>query len=170
MIGKLKGRMEMTDEKLQAWVELISLRDFGKPFRHKARYNSRLKSTGGRYLLRTHDIEINPKQLEQNGTDEVERIIKHELCHYHLHIEGKGYKHRDADFRQLLQAVGGSRFCKSLPDVERRRQAPYRYRLECVQCGQAYMRKRKVDIRKYVCGRCHGKLRLQPLTEQAKKR
>jgi len=161
--------MKMSDEQLQAWIEHVSLRDFGKPFRHKARYNSRLKSTGGRYLLRSHDIEINPKQLEQNGLEEVERIIKHELCHYHLHLEGKGYKHRDADFRQLLQAVGGSRYCKSLPDVARTRQMPYRYRLVCVQCGQAYMRKRKVDVRKYVCGRCHGKLKMLLMTEQVEK-
>lgn len=37
----------------------------------------------------------------------MERIIKHELCHYHLHLRGMGYKHRDADFKTLLAQVGG---------------------------------------------------------------
>ena len=27
--------------------------------------------------------------------EELIGIIKHELCHYHLHLEGKGYQHRD---------------------------------------------------------------------------
>ena len=48
--------------------------------------------------------------------EELIRIIKHELCHYHLHLEGKGYKHRDQDFKELLQKVGASRFCSPLPE------------------------------------------------------
>ena len=103
-----------SNEELQRWIEQISIRDFGKPFRHQARWNARLSTTGGRYLLRSHHIEINPKQLEVNGAEEVEKIIKHELCHYHLHLEGKGYQHRDADFKQLLAQVGGSRLCNRI--------------------------------------------------------
>lgn len=110
--------MTYTNQSLQQWVETVSLRDFGKPFRHQARYNGRLKSTGGRYLLASHHIEINPKQLRAFGEEEVERIIKHELCHYHLHLEGRGYRHRDREFKELLQAVGGSRYCRSLPGAE----------------------------------------------------
>ena len=37
--------------------------------------------------------------------DELISIIKHELCHYHLHQEGKGYKHRDQDFKDLLKKL-----------------------------------------------------------------
>ncbi|UHA76087.1 SprT family protein [Paenibacillus sp. 481] len=153
-----------SNRQLQAWVEQISIRDFGKPFRHQVSWNARLKSTGGRYLLRTHHIEMNPKQWAANGADEVESIIKHELCHYHLHLEGGGYRHRDAEFKALLAKVGGSRFCKALPDTRIKRQEPYRYRLECTSCGQVYLRKRKVDIRRYACGRCHGPLRMLRLT------
>ena len=105
---------EMSNEELQAWVEKISLESFRVPFRHQATFNRRLSSTGGRYFMKSHNIEINPHQLATNGKEEVEKIIKHELCHYHLHIAGRGYRHRDADFK-TSQAVGGSRFCKSLP-------------------------------------------------------
>lgn len=94
----------MTDEQLQAWIEQISLRSFGVPFRHQARFNSRLRTTGGRYFMKSHHIEINPAQLVTYGEEEVERIIKHELCHYHLHLAGRGYQHRDADFKALLQS------------------------------------------------------------------
>lgn len=149
----------MTNEELQRWVEDISLRWFGRPFRHRASFNGRLTSTGGRYLLRSHNIEISRLQLDTFGSDEVEKIIKHELCHYHLHLLRKGYRHRDADFKALLQQVGGTRYCQSAAGMARRR-LPYRYKLQCVDCRMEYMRKRKVDPRRYACGKCRGNLKL----------
>jgi len=148
----------MNNQELQAWTELISMRDFGLPFLHQATFNSRLSSTGGRYFTKSHNIEISSRQMETYGTDEVERIIKHELCHYHLHIRKKGYQHRDADFKLLLQKVGGSRFCTAIPGAARTH--PYKYKLECVSCSMAYFRKRKVNVRRYACGRCRSKLKL----------
>ncbi len=147
----------MNDHQLQQWVEHISLACFNRPFVHQARFNNRLSSTGGRYFTKSHDIEISASQLQNFGTEEVERIIKHELCHYHLHILKMGYRHRDMDFKALLHKVGGSRYCQSLPNTERRTHA-YRYRLECKSCQKEYLRKRKLDIRKFACGVCGGKL------------
>ena len=151
----------MENEQLQQWVERISLMSFGIPFVHRATFNGRLRATGGRYFTRTHNIEISTLQLELHGPDEVEKIIKHELCHYHLHIGRRGYQHRDADFRQLLKQVGGTRFCKALPIASRKQ--PYRYKLVCTSCSLEYLRKRKLDTRKFVCGQCKGKLKLIPL-------
>ena len=65
--------------------------------------------------MQSHNIEINKKYLDELGIEELIGIIKHELCHYHLHIEGKGYQHRDRDFKQLLQKVDAPRFCSPLP-------------------------------------------------------
>ncbi|WP_138494195.1 SprT family protein [Paenibacillus pinistramenti] len=158
----------MTDQELQVWVEAISLRSFGRAFTHRATFNSRLRSTGGRYFMKSHNIEINPKQLEHYGTAETEKIIKHELCHYHLHLLGRGYQHRDADFKSLLKKVDGSRFCQSLPGAQSRRHLPYRYELVCQSCGQKYPRKKKVDVKRYRCGKCAGKLKLFPLQPEAK--
>lgn len=147
----------MTDDQLQAWVEEISLKWFGRPFQHRARFNSRLRSTGGRYFTHTHDIEISRLHYEVFGQGEVEKIIKHELCHYHLHLANKGFRHRDPDFKRLLREVGGSRYCKAA--VESRRES-YKYKLLCTSCGMEYLRKRRMDPRKYVCGRCSGQLEL----------
>ena len=99
---------EMSNEELQAWVEKISLESFRVPFRHQATFNRRLSSTGGRYFMKSHNIEINPHQLATNGKEEVEKIIKHELCHYHLHIAGRGYRHRDADFKTCRKPLEGA--------------------------------------------------------------
>ncbi|WP_281890045.1 SprT family protein [Paenibacillus sp. YYML68] len=152
----------MDDRQLQQWVEQISLSSFGRPFEHKARFNKRLRSTGGRYFTRSHDIEISWLQYEQFGRQDIEAIIKHELCHYHLHILGQGYQHRDEEFKTLLQLVGGTRYCQSLPDSLQRRE-PYRYKLVCVDCRMEYLRKRKADPKRYVCGKCKGKLMLVEL-------
>ncbi|MNE12654.1 hypothetical protein D3C80_1054600 [compost metagenome] len=150
----------MTNDQLQFWVEEISLRSFGIPFRHRATFNSRLKTTGGRYFMKTHHIEINPGQLEAYGQEEVEKIIKHELCHYHLHIAGSGYRHRDPEFKALLDKVQGSRYCQAFPGRAERKAMPYRYKLVCSRCGMEYPRKKRVDIQRYRCGKCRGTLNL----------
>ncbi|PYZ95464.1 SprT family protein [Alteribacter lacisalsi] len=147
----------MGNEELQKLVENISQSSFGKPFAHKAVFNARLKTTGGRYMLQSHNIEMNPAQLERFGQEEFIRIIKHELCHYHLHIEGKGYQHRDADFKKLLAEVGGSRYCKTIPGA--RRQSKVRHVYACAGCKAEFVRRRQIDVKRYVCGRCKGQLK-----------
>ncbi len=147
----------MTDEQLQALTEMISETYFLKPFKHKAIFNRRLRTTGGRYLLGTHNIEINKKYYEEHGIKELEGIIKHELCHYHLHIEGKGYKHRDGDFRRLLEEVGAPRHCTPLGHEKTKAVVKRIY--VCIDCGQHYERQRRVDTNRYSCGKCRGKLR-----------
>lgn len=150
----------MTDEELQFLVEKISMQFFNKPFIHKATFNQRLRTTGGRYSLTTHNIDINPKQLYYFGEEELIKIIKHELCHYHLHLENKGYMHKDQDFKQLLQKVGGSRYCKTLPNIKRG-QSRKMYLYKCSTCHTEFKRKRRFDIKKYVCGKCKGKIKLE---------
>lgn len=110
----------MNNEILQRMVENLSEEKFGRTFQHRAYFNKRLRTTGGRYLLKSHDIEINPKQYEHYGEDAVVKIILHELCHYHLHIAGKGYQHKDQDFKRLSQQVGAPRFCNSIESYQQR--------------------------------------------------
>lgn len=155
----------MTNEELQKWVEEISSQFFRRPFLHEATFNHRLSSTGGRYFSKSHNIDISWKQYEKFGKQEVEKIIKHELCHYHLHIMKRGYKHRDRDFKQLLQQVGGSRYCRPVIEAGSRRTEPYRYLVICKQCNLEIPRKRKVNVKKYVCGKCRGKLRLEAISD-----
>jgi len=150
----------MTNEELTGLIKEISLVSFRKPFRHEGVFNSRLRTTGGRYLLRSHNIEINPSSYEKFGYAELEGIIKHELCHYHLHIEGRGYKHRDRDFRELLKETGSPRFCSTLENKTRQRPAKA-YQYECVTCKTKYQRKIRMNTDRYRCGRCSGKLTMK---------
>lgn len=148
----------MDDKELQALVEHLSMEYFHKPFKHRAYFNPRLRTTGGRYLLKSHHIEINRKYYEQLGKEELIGIIKHELCHYHLHLAGKGYKHRDKDFKKLLEEVNAPRFCSDFPQRPSRKITRKKYIYQCTKCELIYERKRTVNLEKYVCGKCQGKL------------
>ncbi|MEK4180582.1 SprT family protein [Aeribacillus sp. FSL K6-1121] len=145
----------MNDDQLQKLVEQISLSFFGKKFVHKAYFNHRLRTTGGRYLLNNHDIEVNKKYYEQYGMDELIGIIKHELCHYHLHIEGKGFRHRDSDFKMLLKKVGAPRFCTPLREKNKNNII---YIYKCLSCMSTFIRRRKMNPERYLCGKCGGKI------------
>lgn len=148
----------MNDRKLQILTETISKNDFHKPFLHKAVFNPRLRTTGGRYLLKSHNIEVNKKYYDQLGEEELIGIIKHELCHYHLHLEGKGYRHQDPDFKRLMNQVGAPRFCSPLPQSEIRNRTSRIVVYQCSKCDQVFKRKRRINTSKYVCGKCTGKL------------
>ncbi|QDP39161.1 SprT family protein [Radiobacillus deserti] len=147
--------LPLTQVELEKLVHSLSVEYFHKPFVDDVAFNARLRTTGGRYIPTKRRIELNPKYLTELGRDEFEGIIKHELCHYHLHIEGKGYKHRDPEFRQLLKETKSPRFCSSLPSAENRR---VKHSYKCVKCEQVYTRARQVNIKKYRCGKCRGKL------------
>ena len=140
----------MNEHELQNLTEEISRTSFHREFTHKITYNKRLRSSGGRYLLKTGNIEINPLVEQELGLEALIGVIKHELCHYHLHQTGRGYRHQDQDFKQLLHQVGGSRF------VERMSEPNFIY--ECTACHHRYPRMRKMNTKRYVCGKCHGKL------------
>ena len=151
------GESKVTDEQLSELVSSISIQNFKREFKHKAYFNKRLRSTGGRYMLRSHAIEINPLVLEKHGMNELIGVIKHELCHYHLHLEGKGYKHRDTDFRQLLKQTDSPRFCSTLVEPKKQNRTKL-YVYECSKCGLLYRRKIRVNTRKFKCGKCFGEL------------
>ncbi len=93
----------MTQEELQQLVEEISLKSFQRPFKHQAMFNPRLRTTGGRYHLNDHHLDFNVKLFEESDKETITGIIKHELCHYHLHLTGRGYRHKDMDFKYLLK-------------------------------------------------------------------
>ncbi len=150
----------MNNQELTELIKEISNDFFHKPFRHEGIFNARLRTTGGRYLLRSHNIEINPKSYEKFGYAELEGIIKHELCHYHLHIEGRGYKHRDADFRELLKLTGAPRFCSAVVPKTKQR-SDKRYIYECIVCSTAYSRKIRMNVERYRCGKCAGNLAMK---------
>jgi len=144
----------LNENDLRELVNRLSHQHFHKPFVDVVKFNNRLRTTGGRYLPAKRTIELNPKYVLEMNEEEVIGILKHELCHYHLHIEGKGYKHGDRDFKELLKQTGSPRHCSPLPSVEKRP----KYLYKCQSCHHMYKRLRRVDLNRYRCGKCKGKL------------
>ena len=142
---------------LTNYVRQVSLEDFRKPFKHQAQWNTRLRSTGGRFFPKDGHLDFNPKVYQELGLEVFRKIVRHELCHYHLYYEGKGYKHKDVDFKNLLKEVDGLRFVPPLSSVSQTPALAY----TCQTCHQTYQRKRRIDTKRYRCGLCRGKLILQ---------
>lgn len=140
----------VTNEELTQYVRVLSLEKFGLSFQHEAKWNKRLQSTGGRFFPKDMHLDFNPKMAER---PEFDGIILHELVHYHLYAQQRGYKHKDREFKDLLAQVGGLRYAPSI------REAKHTY--VCQSCQQIYQRQRKIDIKKYACGKCRGKLKEQ---------
>ena len=145
----------MRQEELQKLTEQISRDYFHRPFLHMVKINHRMRTTGGRYHLDDHHIEINAHFLEAKNQKYLVGIIKHELCHYHLHLMGLGYQHKDRDFKNLLAQTKAPRFCSVI-------QKPISHSVQhtyvCQSCGIVYIRKRRINILKYRCGKCSGTL------------
>ena len=70
---------------LTKYVQEVSLEDFGRPFLHQAIWNPRLRSTGGRFFPKDGHLDFNPRILERFGWEIFRKIVRHELCHYHLY-------------------------------------------------------------------------------------
>lgn len=138
---------------LTEYVKQVSQEDFGKTFRHQAVWNTRLRSTGGRFFPKDGHIDFNPKHLTEHGLAVFRQIVRHELCHYHLYFEKKGYRHRDRDFQELLAKVDGLSYAPRLAS-QSKRQMVYC----CQSCATVYLRKRRVNVARYRCGCCKGNL------------
>lgn len=160
---KERQAIPTTDEALTELVRTLSLAAFHKPFTHRARYNHRLRAVAGRYLLTSHDLEFSFLHADCHGLDDLTGTVLHELCHYHLHLAGGGYRHRDREFKTLLTAVGGSRYARP---VVQKTLPKRRYVYSCASCLQRYERQRKMDTQRFVCGRCRGQLQLETDTQR----
>ena len=73
----LKRKIILDQQDLQALVETLSLNLFNKRFKHNASMNSRLRTTGGRYLLGSHHLEFNPSVFQRYGIEALKGVIIH---------------------------------------------------------------------------------------------
>lgn len=144
----------MNQEQLQSIVSRVSIDYFGQDFQHIASFNKRLRTTGGRYLLETHNLEFNPKMTD---LPEFEGIIKHELVHYHLHLRHMGYQHKDADFKKALRQVNGIRFAPRLAVSGSKTKHTWLYACDN---GHQIIRHRRFNVDNYRCARCQTRVHL----------
>lgn len=147
----------METSELQKLVEAVSMNHFDRPFKHQAAFNKRLRTTGGRYHMGSHDLDFNPHVLDKAGLETFIGVVKHELCHYHLHLSGEGYRHKDQAFKNLLKQVDGLRYTPSLKDPDEPKKF-WQYR--CRKCGSVAHRQRRFNTSKFVCAKCKGRFEM----------
>ncbi len=136
----------VTDEMdVEPLLQRLSLELFARPFLGRVRFNSRLRTSAGRFLASSQIIEVNPAYVRANGEASLIDTLKHELIHYHYPQGGHGPL-----FRGEAKRIGCNRFCSPLPG----RSPALRY--ACIDCGQEYLRRRRVNVRLMRCGKCRG--------------
>ncbi|MGT2933330.1 SprT family protein [Streptococcus catagoni] len=138
---------------LNEFVKEVSLLDFARPFKHEAKWNKRLRTTGGRFFPEDGHLDFNPKIYEDYGIEVFRQIVRHELCHYHLFFEKKGYRHQDKDFKDLLTQVKGLRYAPN--SKTRKKKIGY----VCTKCDQNIYRQQRINTDKYLCGLCQGRIK-----------
>ena len=109
----------MDQRELQQLVQQLSIEAFGKPFRHTACFNPRLRTTGGRYKLLDGSIEINPTVLELYDMDELIGIIKHELMPLPPSPRREGISTRRCGLQKVIER---NRITKILQAIREREQ------------------------------------------------
>ena len=57
----LSSKIPFSEEELKELVKEVSLRDFKRVFVHEVSWNRRLRTTGGRFIVKSLRLEFNPK-------------------------------------------------------------------------------------------------------------
>ncbi|MCC7441938.1 MAG: SprT-like domain-containing protein [Bdellovibrionales bacterium] len=120
------------------------------------RWNSRLRSSAGRFHPGTRGFTVRRKQLplievatylleEEKAFELVRDTVAHEMIHYWLWLRGRPYGHT-GEFLKKMREMGVSRY-NPVPRVR-----PYRHVYACLACKKEfYSRKRLGPL---ACARC----------------
>lgn len=106
-------------------------------------------------------IEISSKYMEM-FPEMLVPVLLHEMIHAVLPWEekhGRAFKTMASEMNQFLKEAGEELITVRISE-EKAMPRNYKYEYECTRCGQIYRRvQNPIQLKKNVCGRCHGKLR-----------
>lgn len=139
----------MDTQDLYQLANSLSLQFWQKPLTIKVVWNTRLRSSAGRYIYSKagpQRIEVSYQEYIDYGLAEVVNILKHELCHFHLHQQNKAFQDGSVVFKQECQRVGAQLTAKP-------RAVKY-VQIFCSSCGQLLGYRQR--IRKNLISSCCG--------------
>lgn len=119
--------IHINNNKLQQIIKNLSKKKFKHTFQHYTYFNKKLHTTNKHYLLKSHNIKINPKQYKHYKKNTIIKIILHKLYHYHLHITNKNYQHKDQNFKQLNQQIKTPKFYNNIKNYQQQTNYKYYY-------------------------------------------
>ena len=108
--------------KLEYWANKYALKYWGRTIEHPIKWNKNIRKTLGRVLYKKEyemknktykivEIQMSPstyKDIELSENDKFHKILKHELCHYFLLLDGINHGETSEIFLNELRRVKGS--------------------------------------------------------------
>ena len=116
----------------------------------------RLKQYGlGR--LAPHVIELSGRLVKNNTTEDIYKILKHELVHFALFTLNKPYKDGDIYFENELTKHNLPSNYRDNLDLNI---TTPKHHYSCEDCNMSLTRARRINVsyKQYVCGVCGGDL------------
>lgn len=119
-------------------------------------------------IFNKHHIEISLWVMELED-EIIKNTIIHEIIHCipYCNNHGKEFKKYAKYINEKLgyniSRVGNKKEDYTKSNVEYNEKEEYKYHIKCTNCGQEFLRKRldKNFIKKYRCGKCKGRLKVE---------
>ncbi len=143
-----------------------------KPEKPDENYKS-ITRRGFQYIIQYHNYQKYTIEISKWVMNLEENIIKntiiHELIHCLPYCNNHGTKFKEYAYiinRKLgynITRVGNKKEDYAKSHLEYKENDKYKYKIQCEQCGQTFYRQRmqKNFLRKYRCGKCRGKLKIE---------
>lgn len=159
----------LTQYQLEKYAEKFLKDNYNMKLLVPLKINGRLRTTCGRFVYTKYvnsnkpsvpkSVEINKYFLENNEPAVVLDVLRHELVHYALFMQGKPHKDGHPVFENELKRLGI--VSQDTIDKYSIKSKPVKIRIyECVNCGHKYKRQRALAYggKYHRCGYCEGKL------------
>lgn len=134
---------QMLENKCRTFAEEI----WGLKLNIPVEVNGRLETALGRFIHTSKDVPIKlefSKRLQKHDEFTIDKIIKHELCHWALCLQGKPYEDYHPIFEAEIKRINSisTRIIKSKEEG---------YKAYCSKCGKMVVRVgRESSLTKYV--------------------
>lgn len=158
----------LTQYQLEKYAEKFLKDNYNMKLLVPLKINGRLRTACGRFVYTQFKsgkpsvpkvVELNRYFLENNEPAVVLDVLRHELVHYALFMQGKPHRDGHPVFENELKRLGI--VSQSTIDKYNIKSKPVNIRVyECEDCGYKYRRKRALAHggKYHRCGGCNGRL------------
>lgn len=149
---------DFSAEKLAQLARTLSLKHWNKDCLIPVEWNGRLTASMGRFAYKVRGKERIPIKIEMSkhaakflDQETLSKVLLHELCHYHLFIQGRPFADHHPQFEKELERVGAI----STNTV----QVPQKgYELSCSRCQKVVGKRRRINTKLYKSICCEAPL------------
>lgn len=150
--------IDFNPERLQALANKLSLHFWNESISVPVVWNGRLTRSMGRFVYRVQGKHREPVKIEMSkyAAQFINReifiaVLLHEMCHYHLFVQGKSFLDHHPVFEQELRRVGAiSTNTVRLPSKI--------YKLVCKKCQRELGHMKRFNPDRYISPCCKSEI------------